>query len=205
MSNEMKLSDWEKIYKLTIDGDCAVISKYKGKDSEVAVPSHVGEYRVTKIGKKAFAKNPLTTVILPETLEEIEESAFEDCANLSEIRWTKGLRVIGKRAFYNCYALTVIRLPETVAELGVNAFAAKANFTSEPLMHLSAVYMPAEIKVFKGFLGEFYDYGVEVYFPGKKTKITAKDFFGAEARLHVPAGSKTEEYAQKVNVPVVAE
>ena len=90
-------------------------------------------------------------------------------------------------------------------ELGVNSFSAKFNFDDTPLMHLSEVYLPESIKVYKQFLGEFMDYCVDVHFLGKKTKITAKDFFAATVKIFVPAGSKTEEYAKKAGLAYVAE
>jgi hypothetical protein len=49
------------------------------------------------------------------------------------------------------------------------------------------------------------EYSVDVHFLGKKTKITAKDFFGAAEKIFVPAGSKTEEYAKKAGLAYVAE
>ena len=39
MSSEMKLSDWKKLYTLIIEDDSAIISKYKGAETEVTVPS----------------------------------------------------------------------------------------------------------------------------------------------------------------------
>ena len=203
---EKTAKDWAKVYRWEEENGTITLTKYKGADRCVEIPWDIEGVPVTKIGKNAFKGNMgLEEVRLAPGIVEIGEAAFEGCEKLALIGWNDVLKVIGKRAFYGCYQLTVIRLPASVVELGVNSFGAKFNFGDVPLMHLSEVYLPESVKVYKQFLGEFSDYSVGVHFQGKKTKITAKDFFGAEVRLHVPVGSKTEEYAKKANIPFVAE
>ena len=208
---EMTEQEWKKIYRWEEDNGAITLLKYKGVDQRVELPWEIDGIPVTKIGKNAFKGNTnLEEIVLAPNIVEIGESAFEGCEKLANIVWNEKLVTIGKRAFYNCYQLNVIKLPADVIEVGVNAFGSKFEFDGNTLsiitrMHLSEVHLPEKVKVFKQFLGEFSDYSVDVHFLGKKTKITAKDFFGAEVRLHVPAGSKTEEYAKKANVPFVAE
>ena len=201
---EKTAKDWAKVYRWEEENGAITLTKYKGMGSRVEIPWDIEGVPVTKIGKNAFKGNKnLEEVQLAPKLEEIGESAFEGCEKLSQIGWNDDLKIIGKRAFYGCYQLTVIRLPAGVTELGPNSFSAK--FGAASMMQLSEVYLPDSVKVFKQFLGEFSDYSVDVHFLGKKTKITAKDFFGAEVRIYVPAGSKTEEYTQKANLPYATE
>ena len=208
---EMTEQEWKKIYRWEEDNRAITLLKYKGTDLRVELPWDIEGVPVTKIGKNAFKGNiNLEEIVLTPNIVEIGESAFEGCEKLAQIGWNENLKVIGKRTFYNCYQLNVIKIPASVTELGLNAFGSKFEFDGNTLsvitrMHLTAIYLPENIKVFKQFLGEFMDYCVDVHFAGKKTKITAKDFFGAEVKLHVPAGSKTEEYAKKANIPFVAE
>lgn len=117
MSGEMKLSDWKKIYRITLEDDCAALSGYKGTETEVVVPSFVGEYKVTKIGKRAFAKKPVTKVILPETVVEVGESAFEGCAKLTEVILPDCVESIGEYAF-SFSGLKQIRIPAGMTKTG---------------------------------------------------------------------------------------
>jgi hypothetical protein len=203
---EKSTKDWAKIYRWTEEEGGITIVKYKGIDTRVEIPWNIEGIPVTKIGKNAFKGNiNLEEIVLSPNVTVIMDSAFEGCEKLAHITWNENLVTIGKRAFYGCYQLTVIKLPASVTELGVNSFSAKFNFGDAPLMHLSEVYLPENIKVYKQFLGEFMDYSVAVHFLGKKTKITAKDFYGAEVRIHVLAGSKTEEYAKKAGIRYLTE
>lgn len=203
---EKTAKDWAKVYRWQEENGTITLTKYKGLDSSVEIPWDIEGVPVSKIGKNAFKGNVnLEEIVLSPNVTEIMDSAFEGCEKLAQIVWNENLKVIGKRAFYNCYQLTVIRLPAGVESLGVNSFAGKDQLFETPLMHLSEVYLPENIKVYKQFLGEFMDYCVDVHFLGKKTKITAKDFFAATVKLFVLAGSKTEECAKKAGLPYVAE
>lgn len=203
---EKTAKDWAKVYRWQEENGTITLTKYKGLDSCVEIPWDIEGVPVSKIGKNAFKGNvDLEEIVLSPNVTEIMDSAFEGCEKLARIGWNENLKVIGKRAFYNCYQLTVIRLPAGVESLGVNSFAGKDELFEPPLMHMSEVYLPESIKVYKQFLGEFMDYCVDVHFLGKKTKITAKDFFAATVKIFVPAGSKTEEYAKKAGIPYVAE
>lgn len=203
---EKTAKDWATAYRWQEENGSITLTKYKGLDSCVEIPWDIEGVPVSKIGKNAFKGNiNLEEVILSPNVVEIMEGAFEGCEKLAQIGWNENLKSIGKRAFYGCYKLMVIKLPASVEELGVNSFGAKSNFGDVSLMHLSEVHLPEKIKAYKQFLGEFMDYCVDVHFLGKKTKITAKDFFGAEVKIFVPAGSKTEEYAKKAGLPYVTE
>ena len=197
---EKTAKDWAKVYRWTEEDDGIVITKYKGIDAEVSIPVQIDGKNVIKIGKGAFKGNDnLEKLILTPNVVEILDSAFENCEKLSEIAFCEGLQTIGKRAFFNCRQLTTVRLPEGLSVLGANAFGSKFGYECQYTMSLSAVYLPSSIKKFADFLGDFWDYKVDLYFAGTNTKIKFTDFnLQASVTLHVPAGSKTEEYANEV-------
>ena len=117
---------------------------------EVTVPPEVTidgvTYRVTEIGKYAFAGNPdLTRVNLPETitkidwagfyrndnlremtlpssLKSLELYAFRDCENLESINFPEGLEFIGGDAFTHDYALKEVILPSSIKRIDSFAF-----------------------------------------------------------------------------------
>ena len=66
---------------------------------------------VTTIGEYAFAVSGLTNVTLPDGLQTIGTSAFNNCEALTSITLPNSLTTIGERAFQGCTALTSVTLP----------------------------------------------------------------------------------------------
>lgn len=81
--------------------------------------------KLTKINKYAFAGcGILAYVQLPESIEEIEASAFADCINLANMTFLENLtnlKSIGSRAFEQVGAENVI-IPGNVTNIGSGAF-----------------------------------------------------------------------------------
>lgn len=129
-----------------VDDNSVKITKYKGNNQKVVVPSTIKgktvveiDYfadeedetvvtvelpsSVKKIGKHAFAcMNALTTVTFAEGITEIGESAFGACPNLSNVNFPNSLKVIGIESFLGT-ALEQVTLPDSLEELGHGAFA----------------------------------------------------------------------------------
>ena len=119
-------------YEVTSDHK-SVITKYIGsKNPAIVIPavlfgrevvaikdnSFLGDARFSSsveiqsgikyIGKYAFAKcAELTKVILPSTIEIIDDGAFADCNSLEEIRFMGNIPKIGKDIFKNSLFATV--------------------------------------------------------------------------------------------------
>ena len=75
----------------------------------------VEEYNATMLSR-------LRRVVLPDSVREIEESAFQYCAELTEVRFGSGLKTIGQTAFWRCYALSAVTIPDSVTKIGIGAF-----------------------------------------------------------------------------------
>lgn len=105
----------------------------------------------TKIGRYAFADcKILTSIIIPETVMEIEACAFHSCCNLKfiniEYQDSKSVNIeyqdsknsslpysitkIGERAFFRCFKLTTIEIPNSVEKIERFAFSRCYNLTS---------------------------------------------------------------------------
>lgn len=89
-------------------------------------PGYTGVYEVpngvTVIKLWSFANCALSGVILPDSVTEIEEYAFDSCANLETAILSKNLTVIGMRAFMSCKALKEITFPASVEKIEFGAF-----------------------------------------------------------------------------------
>ena len=83
---------------------------------------------VSSIGV-AFSRGltSLTSVILPSTIQRIEDGAFynssySSCSSLISINLPEGLTYIGANAFKECTSLPEITIPSTLTSMGNNAF-----------------------------------------------------------------------------------
>lgn len=87
---------------------------YKGKN-----------YTVTQIGKYAFYRmKDLQMVVVPNTVEIIDEHAFERSEKMVRVTFTTGskLHTIKQCAFKKCSILNYVTLPNTVKNVGVSIF-----------------------------------------------------------------------------------
>ena len=105
--------------------DYTVIAIYPNVFSSTSITSVVIPEGVTVIGNSAFSScYSLTSVTLPSTLKEIGASAFYHCNSsyFTAITFPAGLTTIGDNAFQYCYALQSIKLPDSVTTIGNCAF-----------------------------------------------------------------------------------
>ena len=124
-------SDWSEQTSLTLtmpdwfgflptdDGkgwEAVVIDATKAQ-GKVIIPAYAQDKAVVEVSFKGCTG--LTGVIFPDTVEYI--SGFENCQNLTRVRWSAGLKKIKLGAFDGT-ALETLVLPEGVTFLGANAF-----------------------------------------------------------------------------------
>lgn len=90
---------------------------------------------VTDISAEVFKnKDKITGVIIPSSVENIGNSAFYDCDNLTSVQFLgSGLKIISQSAFYSCDNLTSISFPETLTTIGESAFNGCVKLTSMTL------------------------------------------------------------------------
>ncbi len=100
-----------------LNGSHAVLTGYHGADTEVEVPATLDQRKVTTIRAGAFADSEVTAVILPKTVETVEQEAFRNCRSLRSVTLPDSVTSIGASAFSGCTALEAIELPvDTVRE-----------------------------------------------------------------------------------------
>ncbi|MBQ3020233.1 MAG: leucine-rich repeat protein [Clostridia bacterium] len=95
------------------------IISYLGTETHVVVPDSYKGISIKKIESNAFANNLyLTSIQLPEGINNIGEKAFENCSSLVSVDLPKSLLNIGNYAFSNCTSLKEIVIPGTIKNVG---------------------------------------------------------------------------------------
>ena len=112
--------------------DHAELIGYNGRETRIEVPDTVEGVPVTVIGAAAFSwftvfdrmgYDPVTEVILPDTVTTIESAAFAYCLDLRRINVPARLKEVGSEAFEGCRSLEAFELPDGVEKIGKCAFA----------------------------------------------------------------------------------
>ncbi len=110
-------------YEYKVNGNEVEILSYSGAETSIEIPEKIRGKAVTSIGYSAFRKSGIKSVILPEGLETVGESAFADCKSLVTVSFPSVLREIGDTAFYNCESLSsTLRFPDSLKSVGDSAF-----------------------------------------------------------------------------------
>lgn len=119
----IKFTDGNLIYTVNDDGESVTVSGKSRTPTHLNIESSISNkgknYTVTKIAMWAFnnARNTLTEVTLPNTVDEIGSQAFFNCSNLTKVIIPEGVRKIGQAAFYGCSQLTSITIPSTITNM----------------------------------------------------------------------------------------
>jgi len=129
----------------------ASIAKYNGSNNNVIIDNEINidndTYVITKIGDEAFKNSTVTSVKLPNNINEIGAYAFAGCTNLTTFDIHEGVTKINRDAFSGCESLVSIKLPNSLEEIGANAF--------RECTSLDVVDLPKSLKI----IGNYAFYG----------------------------------------------
>ncbi len=96
---------------------------------ELHIPQNVKKgnktYSVTEIAENALSNGGFKNVYLPNTIETIGASAFNECASLEKINLPDSLKTIREGAFGGCVSLKnggPITIPRNVSSMPIHAF-----------------------------------------------------------------------------------
>ncbi len=117
---------YEFSYKTTVDGMTYRVTEDHAEllmqdstaiDTVVHLPEKVDGRPLTVIRSGAFDHNDfIEAVFLPDTVEIMEDRAFDSCPNLYYIRMSNNIRQIQQNAVYSCNKFDMIYLPPSFAE-----------------------------------------------------------------------------------------
>lgn len=112
-------------YKRLKGGGCALVGRGRCRDEEIVVPSKVFLFgEVISVFHDAFNGDKMVKqVLLPDTVKEINESAFYHCINLRKIDLPNAIETLGVSAFCGCKKLKTVTLPPSLKNISREAFA----------------------------------------------------------------------------------
>ncbi len=103
----------------------STLVKYTGPGGNVVIPDEVNE-----IHGSAFENcTGLISVTIPGSVRSIGQNVFLGCENLKSVTISYGVTWIGSSAFLGCSSLTNITLPDSVGRIGEDAFSGCTNLT----------------------------------------------------------------------------
>ncbi len=116
-------------YTYTILTDDTIkITKYKGTDESIVIPSEIDGKKVTVIGSSAFyGFKSLKNIEIPDGITSIENYAFCQCWSITSLSVPESVTSIGTGAFRFCGDLKEIKLPSNLTVLSDSLFGADAN------------------------------------------------------------------------------
>lgn len=99
-----------------IVGD-GILLAYEGNKQSVILPD-----TIKRIAGNAFYQNKqIKSLLLPSSLLEIGESAFEDCSSLAKVTGGKNVKIIRDKAFAGC-PISEILLSEQLEQIGYHVY-----------------------------------------------------------------------------------
>ncbi|MDY5212704.1 leucine-rich repeat protein [Intestinibacter sp.] len=158
-------------FTYTVDSSEVTITGYTGENTEITIPSEIYGMKVTTIGEEAFEGSSLESIIIPESVTRIEDSAFADCTSLKSITIPEGITTISFGTFNGCSSLESITIPQSVGLIQQYAFGWCTN--------LKELYMPNSVEEIEG--NSFYNC--------------------PNLKMYVYKGSVSEKYAIENNIP----
>ncbi len=112
------------IYELNEDeSSYSIVGIHSLTETQIVIPSRYLNLPITKIKESAFRNSTaIEYVKIWDGVVEIEDYAFANCINLSEIIFPNTLKSIGSNSFANCSKLTDVILYEGFESLETYAF-----------------------------------------------------------------------------------
>ena len=117
-------------YSFYKQGGEYILYRYNGSDKELTLPGFVDGGHTYKIGREVFRNTGIVSVIIPESVTAIGNSAFSNCQNLTNVIIPESVTAIGNSAFSGCSNLTSVVIGENVSTIGSRAFYGCSKLTS---------------------------------------------------------------------------
>ncbi len=109
-------------------GDKEYEVSYSGDAKTIVIPDSYYGKKVTRL--RSINSVTVQEVILPQTIKEIINGAFEGCASLEKVNLPLAIETVPERCFANCVELSDIEIPLAVTSIRKEAFAGCSSIES---------------------------------------------------------------------------
>ena len=92
---------------------------------------------VESLPSNFVSNSKITSVNIPNSVDSIGSSAFQNCTNLSNLTLGNSVSFIGNKAFYGCSGLKSVTIPNAVTSIGTQAFYGCNNLTRTHISDLA--------------------------------------------------------------------
>ena len=160
-----------------IEGDLEVREYVMYKDES---------YSVTSIGERAFSQcENLTSITLPNSIEQIQNRAFYGCKSLVYLRLSNSITAIPDGMCYYCSFLQSIEIPNSVVTIGKYAF--------EDCTSLASITLPEHLKSIDWMTFSGCSSLISISFPDSLTEISSQafEYCSSLEKLELPKSLET--------------
>lgn len=104
-------SPWtaKECFEYELSGGYAVITSYDGENAVISIPKQLDGYQVIGIEEAAFSGAVCETVVLPETIQRVENGSFRN-AGLRELYLYDNISYINDSSFEGCGELRTLHI-----------------------------------------------------------------------------------------------
>ena len=114
-----------------LNDDTVKIFGYSESERNITIPNEIDGYTSIILGKNCFKGTNITSIILSDSVIDIEEGAFENCINLLYADLSSAIvNQISKNMFYGCTSLEEVKINKTLTGIGSYAFYKCSSLTS---------------------------------------------------------------------------
>ena len=111
----------DELYCLNDAGNEIIGLNYDPLDS-VVIPDLINGISITKLGEGVFADTDIKKITLPNSITDIENEVFRNCAKLENVLMSLQTKNIGTNAFEGCGLLNYIYIDKELSTIGNGAF-----------------------------------------------------------------------------------
>ncbi len=144
-SCEWIIKDESNAFIFDIDeGEAFITGVQSWVEGDVTIPAEIDGYPVTHIAWNAFGGNEsITSITIPDSVEYIEDFAFNECTALESIDLGDGVKYIGSNAFSSCPLLQSVHIPASTEQISWGLFGGCTNLESITVDEANPVYHSA--------------------------------------------------------------
>ena len=117
-------------------GDREYEVSYSGNDKEIIIPDSYYGKKVTRIRK--INSETVEKVLLPQTITDFINGAFENCISLKEINIPNGIKTLPEKLFAGSVNLIDLNIPNSIETIGKLAFSGCSN--------IDTISIPSSVK-----------------------------------------------------------